>query len=67
MTVIPHMILTPFAMLSRVVSGTLAQAAQAGAITSGELKTWWQSLERAENAGHFFSAFSGFLLCGRTR
>jgi ubiquinone/menaquinone biosynthesis C-methylase UbiE len=66
MTVIPHMILTPFAMWSRVVSGTLAQAVETGEITSGELKTWWQSLERAESAGRFFSAFSGFLLCGRT-
>ena len=66
MTVIPHMILTPFAMFSRVVSGTLAQAVQTGAIASGELKTWWRSLERAESEGGFFSGVSGFLLCGRT-
>ena len=57
MTVIPHMILTPFAMFSRVVSGTLAQAVQTGAIASGELKTWWRSLERAEIEGGFFWVF----------
>lgn len=64
MTVIPHMILTPYAMYHRVVSGTIAQAVQAGQLPSAEVDTWWQALAQAETAGHFFAGFPGFLVCG---
>lgn len=64
-TVIPHMILTPHAMFCRVVSGTLAHAVQSGEIPPAELNDWWQALEEAEAAGHFFAGFQGFLVCGR--
>jgi ubiquinone/menaquinone biosynthesis C-methylase UbiE len=62
--VIPHMILTPYAMFHRVVSGTVAQAVEAGRLPSAEVDTWWQALEQAETAGHFFAGFPGFLVCG---
>jgi ubiquinone/menaquinone biosynthesis C-methylase UbiE len=64
--VIPHMILTPFSMYSRVVSGTLADAAHAGTLSLTDVEDWWRVLERAENAGRFFAGFTGFLLFGRT-
>jgi ubiquinone/menaquinone biosynthesis C-methylase UbiE len=65
-TVIPHMILTPYAMYHRVVSGTIAQAVQAGQLPSAEVDTWWCALEQAEAADHFFAGFPGFLVCGHT-
>jgi ubiquinone/menaquinone biosynthesis C-methylase UbiE len=65
MTVIPHTILTPYAMYCRVVSGTIAQAVQRGQISSAASQHWWQTLERAEARGQFFAGFPGFLLCGR--
>lgn len=64
--VIPHMILTPYAMYCRVVSGTIAQGVQSGQLRSAELNMWWQALEQAEASGHFFAGVHGFLLCGRT-
>ena len=64
--VIPHMILTPYAMYCRVVSGTIAQGVQTGQLRSAELNVWWQALEQAEASGHFFAGVPGFLLCGRT-
>lgn len=64
-TVLPHMILTPYAMYHRMVSGTIAQAVQAGQLSSAEVNMWWQTLEQAETAGHFFAGFSGFLVCGQ--
>lgn len=66
MTVIPHMILAPYAMYRRVVSGTIAQAVQVGQFRSMEVDAWWQTLEKAEAAGCFFAGFPGFLVCGRT-
>ncbi len=63
-TVIPHMILTPYAMFQRVVSGTIRHAVELGQVASTEVDTWWRGLERAETSGHFFAAFSGFLVCG---
>ena len=66
LTVIPHMILTPYAMYHRVVSGTIAQAVQAGQLPSAEVDTWWQALAQAETAGHFFAGFQGFLVYGHT-
>jgi ubiquinone/menaquinone biosynthesis C-methylase UbiE len=65
-TVIPHMILTPYAMYRRVVGGTIAQAVRAGQLSSTEVDTWWRDLEQAEAAGHFFAGFLGFLVYGRT-
>ena len=65
LTVIPHVILTPYAMFRRVVSGTLTQAVQRSQIPSTELNVWWQTLEQAEAAGRFFAGFLGFLVCGR--
>jgi ubiquinone/menaquinone biosynthesis C-methylase UbiE len=67
MTVIPHMILTPYTMYRRVIGGTIAQAVQAGQFDAMEISMWWQALEQAEIAGHFFAGFPGFLVCGRTR
>jgi ubiquinone/menaquinone biosynthesis C-methylase UbiE len=64
LTVTPHMILTPYAMYHRVVSGTIEQAVQAGKLPSTEMNTWWQTLAEAEEAGHFFAGFPGFLVCG---
>ena len=60
------MILTPYAMYCRVVSGTIAQGVQSGQLRSAELNMWWQALEQAEASGHFFAGVHGFLLCGRT-
>jgi ubiquinone/menaquinone biosynthesis C-methylase UbiE len=64
LTVIPHMILTPYAMFHRVVSGTIAQAVHAGQLPSMEVDRWWQALAQAEAAGQFFAGFPGFLVCG---
>jgi ubiquinone/menaquinone biosynthesis C-methylase UbiE len=66
LTVIPHMILTPYAMYHRVVSGTIAQAVHAGQLPAAEVDRWWQTLTQAETAGHFFAGFPGFLVCGHT-
>lgn len=62
--VIPHMILTPFAMFRRVVDGTVAEAVHAGQLPSGEVNRWWQALTEAERAGCFFAGVPGFLVCG---
>jgi Methylase involved in ubiquinone/menaquinone biosynthesis len=64
-TVIPHMILTTFAMYRSVVSGTVAQALQSGQLLSTEVSMWWRALDEAEAAGNFFAGFPGFIVCGR--
>jgi len=65
LTIVPHMILTPFAMFRRVVGGTIDQAVQSGDASGNGVEAWWQSLEEADRAGHFFAGFQGFLVCGR--
>lgn len=64
-TVIPHMILTPYEMFQRVVGGTLDHAVQTGAFAADAVAEWWCSLAAAEEAGHFLSGFPGFLVAGR--
>jgi hypothetical protein len=65
LTVVPQMILTPYAMYRRVVGGTIAQAVHAGQLPAPEVDAWWQALAQAEAAGQFFAGFPGFLVCGR--
>jgi ubiquinone/menaquinone biosynthesis C-methylase UbiE len=64
LTVIPHMILTPYALYHRVVSGTIAQAVQKGQLAAVAVDRWWHALAQAETAGHFLAGFPGFLVYG---
>lgn len=61
----PRMVLTPYAMYRRVVSGTLEEAVQAGQLAAAEVANWWGALERAVAAGEFFAGFQGFIVSGR--
>jgi ubiquinone/menaquinone biosynthesis C-methylase UbiE len=65
-TVIPHMILTTYAMYRYVVSGTVAQALRSGQFLSTEVGMWWRALEEADVAGNFFAGFPGFIVCGHS-
>lgn len=64
-TVIPHMILTPYSMFQNVVNGTLEQAVQAGAFVADAVADWWRGLATADAAGHFWGGFPGFWVAGR--
>ncbi len=66
-TVMPRMVLTPYAMYRRVVSGTLDQAVQAGQLAAAEVANWWSGLERAAAEGEFFAGFQGFVVSGRVQ
>ena len=66
LTIVPHMILTPFAMFRRVVGGTIDQAVQSGELRGNDVETWWRALAQADAAGHFFAGFQGFLVCGHS-
>lgn len=60
------MILTPYAMFHRVVSGTIAEAIAAENPLSAAVGAWWRDLERMAQSGHFLAGFAGFVVCGRT-
>jgi hypothetical protein len=61
------MIVTPYEIYHRLVSGTIAQAVQAGQFPAAGVETWWRALEEAEAAGQFFADFASFIVCGHTR
>jgi ubiquinone/menaquinone biosynthesis C-methylase UbiE len=66
LTIVPHMILTPLAMFRRVTGGTIDEAVRSGELGAQEVEAWWQALAQADRAGHFFSGFAGFLVCGQS-
>jgi ubiquinone/menaquinone biosynthesis C-methylase UbiE len=66
--VIPHALCFPgaagFAVYQRLNRATIDQAVPAGQVSASEVAAWWAALERAAEAGTFFSAVLGFIAAG---
>jgi ubiquinone/menaquinone biosynthesis C-methylase UbiE len=66
--VVPHALCfsgtAGFAVYQRLNRGTIDRAVQAGQVSESEAAAWWAALERAAEAGTFFSAVLGFIAAG---
>jgi ubiquinone/menaquinone biosynthesis C-methylase UbiE len=66
--VVPHALCfsgaAGFAVYQRLNRGTIDRAVQAGQASAGDAAAWWTDLERAAEAGTFFSAVLGFIAAG---
>jgi ubiquinone/menaquinone biosynthesis C-methylase UbiE len=66
--VVPHALCfsgtAGFVVYQRLNRGTIDRAVQASQISASEAAAWWAALERAAEAGTFFSAVLGFIAVG---
>lgn len=63
-TTLPHGVALPYDFFSWLVCSHLDTALAAGLFTPAELIAWWDELDRAHAAGHFYAALLGFVACG---
>lgn len=61
---IPHAIEIPFDFFGWVLSGHLDAALAEGHFTPAELIGWWDQIDAAHAAGHFYAAILGFVAAG---
>ena len=54
-----------YAAFQSAFRGLLQRAEEVAAVNSEELSRFWQALEEAEHAGHFFARVGGFIVSGR--
>lgn len=66
--VVPHALCfsgtAGFAVYQRLNRGTIDRAVQTGQVSASDAAAWWAALERAAEAGTFFSAVLGFIATG---
>ncbi len=64
-TILSHSLLLSYPLFQRVAQGPLSHLVEAGELSQSDVEAWFDGLEQADRAGHFFCAVLGFIVSGR--